>query len=413
MIFMFITLTGSVIKPTDRYEKYRAQTRNLEFDYTTWTLQSIATKFTQSAANWSRYFSENDAKKVVLTYLKIVEQSERLQNEINQIYSDPAITDPGVRAEPLLRELDDLQRQRDEYGELAESVIQQQVSEILASQGLSFLGQPLPPTLYHVSELPLSLIISPREVIKQDASISLVPELNLDQIVGLEKAVAEKHQVSTMVTRIGGVGVYPTMVGQSTNLPWLIEVVAHEWIHNYLTLKPLGIRYDYSPELRTMNETTANLAGKEISRLVLEKYYPEYLPPPTPPEADKPKEKTDAQPAEPEAFNFNKEMHITRVEADRLLKEGMVDEAEAYMESRRQFMWDHGYQLRVLNQAYFAFYGAYADTPGGAAGEDPVGPAVRALRDKSTSLFDFIKQISRMTSFTDLQEAVEMSTLQS
>ena len=49
------------------------------------------------------------------------------------------------------------------------------------------------------------------------------------------------------------------------------------------------------------------------------------------------------------------------------------------MEQRRQLFVENGYYIRKLNQAYFAFYGAYADVPGGAAGEDPVGPAVRAL----------------------------------
>jgi hypothetical protein len=61
--------------------------------------------------------------------------------------------------------------------------------------------------------------------------------------------------------------------------------------------------------------------------------------------------------------------------------------------------------LRKLNQAYFAFYGAYADIPGGAAGEDPVGPAVRELRAESPTLAEFIYKISRMTSYDDLLEA--------
>ena len=54
---------------------------------------------------------------------------------------------------------------------------------------------------------------------------------------------------------------------------------------------------------------------------------------------------------------------------------------------RRRVFWDQGYHIRKLNQAYFAFYGAYADSPGGgAAGADPVGAAVRALRAHSSSL---------------------------
>jgi hypothetical protein len=89
-----------------------------------------------------------------------------------------------------------------------------------------------------------------------------------------------------------------------------------------------------------------------------------------------------------------------------LLAAGKINDAEAYMEARRQFFWQNGYQIRKLNQAYFAFHGAYADTPGGAAGEDPVGPAVRALREQSKSLADFLDTISWMTSFEQLQQAV-------
>jgi len=77
------------------------------------------------------------------------------------------------------------------------------------------------------------------------------------------------------------------------------------------------------------------------------------------------------------------------------------------MEERRVFFWENGYHLRKLNQAYFAFHGAYADEPGGAAGDDPVGAAVRALRASSPSLVDFLNRISWMTSFEQLRKATE------
>jgi len=77
------------------------------------------------------------------------------------------------------------------------------------------------------------------------------------------------------------------------------------------------------------------------------------------------------------------------------------------MEARRRFFWDNGYLIRKINQAYFAFYGAYADQPGGAAGEDPVGAAVRELRAQSPSLAAFLKRIAWMTSFEQLREVVE------
>jgi hypothetical protein len=100
-------------------------------------------------------------------------------------------------------------------------------------------------------------------------------------------------------------------------------------------------------------------------------------------------------------------MHETRVTADQLLAEQKIEEAEAYMEKRRQLFWENGYLIRKLNQAYFAFHGAYADAPGGAAGEDPVGPAVRALREQSDSLADFVNTIAWMTSFVELQRAIQ------
>jgi hypothetical protein len=100
-------------------------------------------------------------------------------------------------------------------------------------------------------------------------------------------------------------------------------------------------------------------------------------------------------------------MHETRVKADELLAQGKIAEAETYMEERRLFFWENGYLLRKLNQAYFAFHGAYADVPGGAAGEDPVGPAVRALREQSDSLAEFVKTIAWMTSFEELQQTLQ------
>jgi hypothetical protein len=136
---------------------------------------------------------------------------------------------------------------------------------------------------------------------------------------------------------------------------------------------------------------------------VIKQYYPEFLPPETPVAVAN---EESNQPAPPPVFDFGAEMHKTRLEADRLLVEGKIDEAESYMELRRRFFWDNGYHIRKLNQAYFAFYGAYADQPGGAAGEDPVGAAVRLLRDQSVSLADFLNRISWMWNFTQLQKAV-------
>ena len=207
--------------------------------------------------------------------------------------------------------------------------------------------------------------------------------MTIDDQVELEKNVERALNVSALVEDIGGLGLYPTMVVESSDLDWLSEVVSHEWVHNYLTLRPLGINYESSPEMRVMNETVAAIAGKEIGRSVLERYYPELVPPPEPAETASPP--APETPSEPPKFDFRAEMHITRLGADQLLAEGKIDEAENYMEARRQVFWENGYHgLRRINQAYFAFHGAYADEPGGAAGttEDPIGSAVGRCASK-------------------------------
>jgi len=123
----------------------------------------------------------------------------------------------------------------------AESILQEQLSVILSEQGLTTAGQPLPPVACHLTDLPYAFIISPRDVIRQDANLDISGDLPLDQQVDLEDTVAKKLNVSALVVPLGGIGTYPTMVGVSSDLPWIASVIAHEWTHNYLAFRPLGI----------------------------------------------------------------------------------------------------------------------------------------------------------------------------
>jgi hypothetical protein len=251
----------------------------------------------------------------------------------------------------------------------------------------------------------MNLVISRRDNIEQIAAISLQPDVPLERQVKIEDGVAQTLDVSTLVVPVGGIGAYPTMVMRTDLFSWQVGTVIHEWTHNFLTLRPLGLNYGVTPELRTMNETTASIVENEIAPLLLARFYPTLT-------ASRANlglaawNPNISHPDDPPPFDFRAEMHTTRVRADELLADGKIDEAEAYMEARRQFFWDNGYAIRKLNQAYFAFYGAYADMPGGAAGEDPVGPAVRALRAQSASLADFLYTIAWMNSYQDLLDAI-------
>jgi hypothetical protein len=408
LIGLTILLLGaSVIPPSNRVEQVRAYTRDIEFDYIAWTLNALGVKLSQVALNSVSYLPDQQERQLVLDYIQLIANIQIGEAKLNRIYADPDVSDPSAASADLRLQLEELYQTRTALAPVAEAILQDQISEIVAELGLSAAGQTVPPVLYHSTPLPLALIVSPRDAIRQEANISLTPDITLEQRVALEEEVDQALDVSSLVVGIGGVGLYPTMVMQTSDLNWLSEVVAHEWVHNYLTLRPLGLNYLTSPELRTMNETAASIAGKELGRALMERYYPELAPPPP---AEEPPAPESDEPTQPPPFDFRAEMRETRVNVDRLLAEGKIDEAEQYMEQRRAFLWENGYQIRKLNQAYFAFHGAYADQPGGAAGEDPVGAAVRELRANSPSLAAFLNTISWMSSYEQLQRVMGEKT---
>jgi hypothetical protein len=407
-VFLLLVVQRSILPSTDPVENIRRFTRQIEFDYLTWTLDAFGLKTYETAMNYPDLVNSDEQQTLIEKYITIVHDLRQDNQDLVTIFSDPSIKDPKSESDILVQKRNFLNNEINQIGPVAESVLQRQISSVLYDLHLTTAGTPIPSVLYHSSPLPFALIVSPRDAIRQDANISIIPGITIEEMISLENNVSSSLNVSALVEEVGGIGTYPTMVQETDDLNWLLEVISHEWIHNYLELRPLGINYDTTPELRTMNETTASLAGKEIASAVIASYYPERVPPPPPPQpTTPPSDQKPAEPASPPAFDFRSEMHITRLHVDELLTAGKINEAETYMEQRRQLLWDNGYQIRKLNQAYFAFHGAYADEPGGAAGNDPVGPAVRALRARSSSLFDFINRIAWFTSFDQLQKAVQ------
>ncbi len=405
LLVLALLLGGSTLPPGNQVERIRAYTRGQEFDYAGWMIEALGKKITQFSLGTSSYLPWERRHEVMYEYLGLVMEIQYLEFQLNDVFANPEIEDPATVSKPIIADLERLSKRKADLEPVAEEILESQVAAIAAEMGLTLGGQPVPPVLYHSTPLPLALIVSPREEIRQLADISLLPSIPLDEQIALEDQVDAGLGVSSLVVHVGGVGVYPTMVYQTGDLNWLSETVSHEWVHNFLTLRPLGASYLSSPTLRTMNETAASIAGKEMGRALFERFYPDLLAKEG--QGGKQREAKIVVQERP-AFDFTNEMRITRVEVDRLLGEGKIEEAEAYMEQRRAVFWEHGYRsIRKLNQAYFAFYGAYADSPGGgAAGEDPVGAAVRELRAQSPTLAAFLNRISWMTSFEQLQEAV-------
>jgi len=405
LALMAVLLVHEIPPANDTQAQVEARIGSEQFDFVTWTLDALGIKIGQSITSEQSYMTTDQRKQAVLDYFDLLDQRLSLERQINKVFADPNQTDPTTATLDLKNKEEAIRSRLVQMQPLVEGVIQEQVSAVYASEGFTLGGQLVPPIAFHISALPDLLIISPRDHIEIKAFANVSPGMTADEMEALESKMEKDLNVSAIVEPIGGLGTYPTMIYETSNLNYTMEVAAHEWSHNYLTLRPLGINYDGSQELRTMNETTATIVGEQIGQELVARYYPELVPPPPPPKptADPNAVPTPKPTPDPNAFDFNTEMHETRVKVDALLAAGKIEEAETYMEARRRVFVEHGYTgLRKLNQAYFAWHGEY-NAGTGAGGQDPVGPAVVALRQKSKSLKEFLDRMSWLTSFKDLQ----------
>src|SRR5262249_27978564 len=142
----------------------------------------------------------------------------------------------------------------------------------------------------------------------------------------------------------------------------------------------------------------AELGGRELGRVLATTYgYSTRRAGAAAPPADA------APPTPTSQFDFRREMRATRVQLDALLAAGAVDEAERYLEARRQGFVAAGYPIRKLNQAYFAFYGSYGDS---AAAVSPLDEWVRQLRARQESFGAFLRQVAAMTAPADVAHAL-------
>jgi hypothetical protein len=370
-----------------------------EYDFVVWESSAFGKKGEAILSGGQQFLNEEDRKELVLDYLSLVRRAQTLESELNRMYSDPDILNPNQESQELQEELQITRAAIEENQTLAEAIVQEQVAEVLREQQFSLLGQAWPPVLMHVTELPSLLVVSPRDRIEKAYQVTLEQGLSTPVKEVIEDAVMEDLDHSGLVVPLGGIGTYPAMIIETSDINRLVEVVTHEWVHHWLTLHPLGIRYGLDPNVRIINETVASLVDQELGRMVVERYYPEFLLP-----ASDETDDTAAQTAEPPEFDFLAELANTRIRVEELLADGQIQEAETYMETRRREFHEQGYKIRKLNQAYFAFYGAYAAEPSGAQGSNPIGPMLREIRANTPSIHAFMEKVAPITSFDDLED---------
>ena len=282
-----------------------------------------------------------------------------------------------------------------------EETLEMAIAETLGSLGFWAWTGPFPPVDTVLSGSPTILVTSPRGRIERRDNVTMQTGLTNEERERIESLVEAQTDLSALVLNTGGIALYPSIVVPHAGLDFALEVIAHEWVHQWLWFRPLGRRYFQGGDVTAMNETVANIAGREIGELARKRLDGSAPPPPGTHGHDPPVTVGDSNDAPPR-FDFQEEMRATRIRVDEMLAAGQVEQAESYMEERRNEFVAHGYRLRRLNQAYFAFHGTYADT--GAAGVSVVGQQIEELRTRSPTLADFLRTAAEFTTLDELAE---------
>jgi hypothetical protein len=338
---------------------------------------------------------------VVLEYFDIIAQINTAERSIDAVAA-------GLEMDDLISlkaQLGTLEEQRWTLEDKAERILEKQIRATLAEigifnplDGLLSLKVGFPPLNFALESPPHLLVVSPRDRISRMREVILVPEITLDEKEDIESAVDDLG-VSSLVLGLGGIATYPSFVSSNAGLVFTINTAIEEWLHQYLFFRPLGFYYGLflagiltDSDLAVMNETTVGITSQEIGAIVFQNYYSQH------------QGQTIQNEAAGQEFNFNKEMRQIRRTVDELLAKGEVEEAEMFMEEKRLFLASNGYIIRKLNQAFFAFFGTYADSP---TSVDPIGDEIRTVREGSSSVVDFLNTMAGMDSRADLAGRLE------
>lgn len=415
--FLILLLAGAAAPSAVTVERaaVSAAATGWRWNLVRWEVGALSQKLASWWSRPTRGLSYEEGVGKVRDYLARAAELDRLGRELTRL----AAAGEDVQTQVALQaQSDELAALQSAAAPAVEELLQSQVAYELGQMGLDRRGLLFPPVLFTFDRSPKKLVVSPRERIQTLYSAMLDADMPLADMRAAEARIAASTGRSAYVSPTGGLGAYPAIVVDRAPLDWILETVAHEWVHNYLTLYPLGLCYTCSSDLTTINETVAEIVGVEIGRATLQRFYPpEAGAPPAPAAADAAQiaaeiaeERVDAPPMPAPAaavsfsdrlrgpevsFDFNAEMRATRLMVDWLLDAGRVDDAEAYMNARRRVFVRNGYPLRVLNQAYFAFHGSYGVS---AASTSPLGPKLERLRSLTHDAPTFLVAVRDITS---------------
>lgn len=302
------------------------------------------------------------------------------------------------------RWLTELERRRDSFRGQVEEALEGAIGRVLEEEGVTLSLGPIrwPPVDFAFVDTPTLLVASPRDKIYRKEDVLLKAKIPFVERIKIEEEVFEELNLSSLIVDIGGVATYPAVVLPQSDLHRVLVTASHEWVHHFFYFRPLGQRFRTSAKLMTLNESAATLLGEEIGDrayyLLTGKEVVRNRPSPI--------EKVLIE--ESGRFDFQNEMRKTRLQVEVLLLTGKVREAELYMEERRRIFVTNGFNIRKLNQAYFAFHGTYASSP---ASVSPIDRQLRELRSLTPSLKEFARGVAGVRTYEEFLLLIEKAQM--
>ena len=375
------------------------------YDIAQWEFNNFLSKWVNRAGEVLPGGAAARKGELVRRYFEMGGESARLRYRLRLMAAEGS----KARTAELQARLEAAEAPRRALADDVEEAIEAAISAALAEEGLATLGEFIfPPVDIRLNEPPKLLVTSPRDTIRRTHDVLLRSDVTLAQREALEERLLRDANLSALVEDIGGLATYPASIPTTQPMRWTMEAAAHEWLHHYFFFRPLGQNMFNNGDMVTLNETIANVAGAELGDRAFMMLGGEIPPPPLSAAQASGAAAGDAA----QAFDFQAEMRRARLRVDELLAEGDVEGAEAYMEERRLVFVENGYPIRKLNQAYFAFYGTYADLP---ASSSPIGGQVHRLRELIPDLGDFITQVAQISDysqFLDMLTELENAALE-
>ncbi len=363
------------------------------FNFFGWELRHFPEKWLYRVGNFFRDNGKGPDDQVLQRYFNLTTEEARMEAQ------DPDSPD-------LAR----MEEERAWLENTVEDIIDGRLTSILKDQGLAMelplfsdIGLIFPPVDFEFDQPPRVLVISPRDKIEIEHYYVLAPGIDVPTAEQIEADAEKDGQTSALVVQTGGFSTYPSVVPNLDDYHHLIEVVSHEWTHAFLSFYPLGFNYYGSSELKTLNETVATISGQQLAALYFQKYGELDLSAsaaPTPSPSPSPAPGATPAPT-PAPYDFNAEIKALRQDVETLLNEGKVADAETLMDQKRDEFAAHGYYIRKLNQAYFAFHGSYATT---SSSIDPIGPKMQQLFQDAGSEGEFLRRVRVITTQAELDQ---------